>query len=428
MKYIKLFLIIPVIIFFLNKNVYSQKEGDRIIAIVGNDVLLESDLQYQVMSYMRQNSLSKINPALVQQILGQMINEMVIIAKADQDSIEIKPEELNKELEYRVKSLINQYGSEERIEQVYGMKIGQIKITLKDDLVKKMKSDREKRKKFPNGMNASDREIREFYKQYSDSIPPAPDEYELYHIIMTRKVTDDEKNIAHEKALQILDSLKAGVKFEDLAKRYSIDSSSAKLGGDLGWAKRGMFVKNFEDAAYSLQVGQTSDPIETEYGYHIIQMLEKKTEQIHCRHILIGIPKLENNDKVTLDFLVDLKNKINKGEITFEEAVKKYSQDEDTKDKGGFLGLIPVNRLDSLAVEKITNVEFGKVTEPVKVGNNTNYGYEILKCTKKNPSHNLTLDTDYDRIKKYAEYFKENREIDKWIQDLKKTIYVEIKM
>ncbi len=424
---INLFSVILIILLFSGIS-YSQKEGDRIIAIVGNDVMLESDLQYQIQLYMRQNQITQVNPALIQQVFQQMLNEKILVAKADQDSIEIKPEEISKELDYRLKSLLEQFGTEERIEQVYGMSVGKIRLVLKEDLQKKMKADKLKRKKFPGGIKVSDKEVREFYNQYKDSLPKAREEYELYNISVIRKVTDDEKNLAREKAQLILDSILKGADFSEMAKRHSIDFQSAKDGGNLGNARRGMFVTAFEDMAFSLKPGEISTPVETEFGYHIIKLNEKNNDQINVSHILIGFPKLESNDLQTISFLKELRRDIEENKITFEEAAKKYSQDPETASKDGYLGFVTVERLDSNLYVALKDMKPDEITGPIKIGDDRNYSYELIKLKSINPEHKLTLETDYEKVKRFAEYFKETREVEKWIEEIKENIFVEIKL
>jgi peptidyl-prolyl cis-trans isomerase SurA len=420
------FFLILVIILFTTK-CYSQKEGDRILAVVGYDIILESDLQYQIQLYARQNQLTQINPMIAQQIFQQLLTEKIIYAKAEQDSITIKEDEVGKELEYRIKNMVEQVGSEKKVEEIYGMSIGKIKILLKEDLVKKMKADKLKRKKFQGSIKVSDKEVTEFYSKYRDSLPPAKEEYELAHIYMQKKVTDAEKLLAKEKAQKILDSLKQGADFSELAKRNSDDTQSAINGGDLGFSKKGVFVKEFEEALYSLNVGGTSDLVETEYGYHIIKVNEKKGDLVKSQHILVAYPKLESSDLETISFLKDMKSKIENKSMTFEDAAKQYSQDVSSNLKGGYLGFVQVDRLDSLTIDAIKDLDTGKISNPIKTSEERNYGFEVIKVIKKIPSHKLTIENDYDKIKKLAIMFKENTEMEKWIEEIKKTVYVDVK-
>jgi len=414
-------------ILLITSKTFSQKEGDRILAVVGYDIILESDLQYQVQLYARQNQLTQVNPVIAQQIFQQMLTEKIIYARAEQDSITIKEEEIGKELDYRIKNMVNQLGSEKRLEEVYGMSIGKIKITLKDDLIKKMKSDRLKAKKFHGGVRVTDKEVENFYAKYKDSIPQVSEEYELAHIYMQRKVSDAEKKAAKEKAAIILDSIKNGVDFSELAKRNSDDIQSGMNGGDLGYSKKGVFVKEFEEALYSLNVGEVSELVETEYGYHIIKLNDKKGDQLKSQHILVAYPKFESSDMETITFLKELKLKIESNSITFEEAAKLYSQDISTNLKGGYMGFVMLERLDSLTLEAVKVLDTGKITNPLKTSDDRNYGYEIIKVMKKVPTHTATMENDYDRIKKLATLFKENTEMEKWVEELKKSVYVDVK-
>ena len=417
-----------IIIFLaLSVQLFAQKEGDRILAVVGYDIILESDLQYHIQLYARQNQLTQINPAIAQQIFQQMLTEKIIFARAEQDSITVKDDEIAKELDYRIKNMVDQIGSEKKLEEIYGMSIGKIKLTLREDLIKKLKADKLKRKKFSSAIKVTDKEVQNFYEKYRDSIPPVSEEYELSHIYMQRKVSDTEKKIAKEKAQLILDSIKQGVDFSELAKRNSDDKQSGMNGGDLGYSKKGVFVKEFEEALYSLNIGEISGLVETEFGYHIIKLNDKKGEQLKSQHILVSYPKLESSDFETISFLKDVKMKIETGKMTFEEAAKLYSQDPANNSKGGYIGMVMLEKLDSVMIDAIKKLDTGAVSDPIKTSEDRNYGFEIVKILKKVPTHKATLETDYERIKKLASLFKENSEMDKWIEELKKTVYVDVK-
>jgi len=416
-----------ILILLFTSKIYSQKEGDRVLAVVGYDIILESDLQYQMQLYARQNQLSQISPAIAQQIFQQLLTEKIIYARAEQDSITVKEDEIGKELEFRIKNMVEQLGSEKKVEEVYGMSIGKIKIALKEDLLKKMKSDKLKRKKFQGATKVTDKDVNEFYATYKDSLPPAKEEFELAHIYMQRKITDAEKQLAKEKALRILDSIKSGVDFSELAKRNSDDKASAVNGGDLGYSKKGVFVKEFEETLYTLNIGEVSEIVETEYGYHIIKLNDKKGDLVKSQHILVAYPKLESSDLETISFLNDLKSRIESKKTTFEEAAKQYSQDVSSNQKGGYLGLVQIDRLDSLTFDAIKNLDSMHISNPLKTSEERDYGFELIKVINKVPAHKITLEQDYDKIKKLATLFKENSEMEKWVEEIKKTVYVDVK-
>lgn len=427
MKLIKLFLFqIILISLYFPINSFAQQEGDRILAVVGNEIILESDLQYQLSLYARQNKLTQIPPALAQEIFNSLITDKIILAKAQQDSIEVSDEEVTKELDNRIKSLIEQVGSQSRLEEIYAMSIVKIRMLLKEDLKKRMMTERLKRQKFGSGVKSTDREVREFYKTYRDSLPRATEEFEIAHIYIERKVSDAEKNWAKDKAKQILDSVKKGVDFSELAKRNSDDSLSAIQGGNLGYVKKGSFVKPFEEAALVLLPGEVSDLVETQFGYHIIKLIDKKGDGFTTQHILVKFPTFESSDLETIKFLTDLKGKIQSGQITFEDAAKEYSKDESTKLKGGYIGPIGTEQLDSAVIERINSVSIGGITDPVRITTNgTDFGYEIIKVISKTPEHELTIEGDYEKIKRLADQYKEGKELDKWINDMRETIYID---
>jgi len=426
-KYIFCFLLLG---FYSVSNGQNQNPGDRILAVIGNDIILESDFNYQLQLFLRQNNIpfNQVPPYLPQQIFQNMVTEKIIYAKAVQDSIFVTEDEIEKELDYRLKNLVDQFGSVSRIEEYYGMSIGKIRLELQSDLSKRLMSDKLKRKKFSGGMKLSNREVNEFYAQFKDSLPPAPTEYEIANIYLERKVSESEKSIALEKIKKILDSLNAGVDFGTLARNNSDDKGSAVNGGDLGYAKKGVFVKNFEEALFTLDVGKISDIVETEYGYHLIRNDGKKGEEIKSSHILVSFPKLESSDLETISFLNSIRDSIKNGFLTFEDAAKRYSQDPNSKDKGGYVGFIEKGRLDSSEVEQLDKITPGNITDPIRIGSDVQYGYEILKLISINPEHKLDIATDYDKIKKYAESYKENLELEKWINEMRNTIYVDIRV
>jgi peptidyl-prolyl cis-trans isomerase SurA len=408
---------------------YSQTEGDRIIAIIGNEVILESDLNYQLMLYARQNNLTQLNERIIQEVFRNMVTEKLILAKADQDSIFVSDEDVQKQLDYRIKSLIQQFGSEKNLEEAYGITVAKIRTILKDDIRKKMKVEKMKQKKFGYGINITKTEVEDFYQTFKDSIPEVPETYELYEIMRIPSLSEEAKSMAYDKAKQLLDSLKNGADFSELARKYSDDSASAVLGGDLGRVKKGVFVKEFEDAAFLLKPGEISDIVETQFGYHIIKVNEKTGDIIRLQHILIKFPHLESADFDAINFLKDLKKKVLKGEATFQQLAYKYSEDKESAKDSGYIGKLNLNSLaDTTEESKIKSLGKGEISDPIRLGDNENYSYNIFLVKDRIPEHKPTLKTDYRLIETYAQNYKENKELNEWLDELKKTIYVEIKI
>jgi peptidyl-prolyl cis-trans isomerase SurA len=418
------------ILFFMLSafTVYSQQEGDRIIAVIGNEVITESDLNYQLALFARQNNLTQFNEQIIQSVFQNMVAEKLMLAKADQDSIVVSEEDVQKQLDYRIKSLSEQFGSEKNLEEQYGITIAKIRTMLKEDIRKKMKVERLKQAKFGSGLKATRTDVLDFYKNYKDSLPAVPESFELYQIVKFPKTTDEEKALARVRAKEILDSIKSGADFSIMAKKDSQDSGSAVNGGDLGRMKKGIFVKEFEDAAYLLKAGEVSDLVETQFGYHIIKVYDRVGDNMKVQHILIKFPRLEKTDFEIINSLKDLKAKIQSGQGTFKNFAVKYSEDVNSARDSGYIGKIPATNLDSNEVKMLNAMNPDDISDPVRIGDNQDYSYSMFLLAGKFPAHEMTLETDYSTIENFTQNYKEQKTMSEWLEELKKTIYVEIKI
>ncbi len=415
------------IVFWCNL-AYAQEEGDKIIAIVGNDVILQSDLNFQLYNYLTQNNLQQINNQIVEEVFQNLLTEKLMLAKAEQDSIYVSQDEINKQVEGRLKEIVGQMGSEKNVEEAYGLTIPKIRKLLQEQVERNTKISRVKQEKFGYGITVTRPEVVKFYNDYRDSLQPVPETFELSQIVRIPKISEDAKFIAKEKALQLLDSVKAGRDFSELAKKYSDDSLSAIQGGGLGKAKRGSFVKEFEDAAFLLQPGEVSDIVETEFGYHIIKLNEKSGDFITAQHILVKFPRLEAADFTEIAFLKNLKSDILSGKLTFKQAAVLNSQEPKSAADSGYVGKLSINNLDSLEIMAIKDLNQGEISDPVKVGDSRYYGYYLYRLIERFPEHKATIESDYVLLQQYAQRYKEQKLLSEWIDELKKTIYVEIKL
>jgi peptidyl-prolyl cis-trans isomerase SurA len=409
-------------------SLYSQGEGDRIIAIVGNDIIVQSELNFHLYSYLTQNKLQELNNEIIQTVFQSLIADKLILAKAEQDSIVVTSDEVNKQVEARIKEMVNQFGSEKNVEETYGLTIPKIKSYLKDQIERNAKISRVKQKKFGYGVNVTKPEVIKFFNEFKDSLSLVPETYVLSYITRIPKITEDAKFTAREKAQKILDSIKSGIDFSELAKRNSDDSLSAIQGGNLGKVKKGSFVKEFEDAAFLLKPGEVSDLVETEFGYHIIKLLDRTGDFITTQHILVQFPRLETADFTEINFLKDLKQKIQSGELTFKQAAALYSHDQKSASDSGYIGKVSVTNLELTEYDAIKDLESGQISEPVKVGDSRFYGYYIFLVEDKIKEHPATLESDYPLIQQLAQKYKEQKLLNEWLEELKKTIYVEIKL
>ena len=397
---------------------------DQIAAVVGNEIILKSEVDYQVQLAAYQNKLNPDDPALRKRILEAMVDDKLILTQAILDSVTVSDDDVNRQLDARIQNLIKQVGSQEKVEQIYGMSISKIRNEFKEDMRKQLIIDKEKENKFGD-MKVSPLEVRNFYNEYKDSLQEVPEEVTLSHIFMVPKPSGKAREEAYAKAEALLDSLKHGADFAELAKKYSQDPGSASDGGDLGWAKRGQFVPEFEHAVYALKPGEISGIVETQFGFHIIQLLQRRGDLVHARHILITIPHLTSDDDSVITELDTLRERAMHG-VSFALLARTYSEDKDTRDLGGDLGTVSVDQLEPSFLKTVNELKVGEISKPVKVNVGKTYGYHIVYLRDRIPAHKVNLNEDYSRLEKMALSMKQNEAYTNWIEQLKKQVYWKI--
>jgi len=406
----------------------AQEAIDKIVAVVDNEIILQSELDFQTGIFASQRQLDPNTPGLKEQLLNSMIEEKLIYAQADLDSITVTEDDINQRIDYQINSFVQQYGSIANIEKIYGMSIDRIKRELRDEVRKSLMSQRLQEKNFGK-VQASRREIEEFFETYKDSIGTIPEKVTIFHIFQNPKASEKLKKIFYEKALSLLDSIKAGADFSELAKNNSDDPGSAAQGGDLGFVKKGVFYPEFEEAAFKLNVGELSGIVESPVGFHIIQLLEKRGESINTRHILIKIKADENADLQTIDFLSTLRDSILKGVGTFQEYAKKYSEDKETAPFGGELGNFYISQLDKALLDAVGKLKQGDIGFPRRLEYAPGtYGYHIVWLQSRIPQHKASLTDDYAEVKKLADENKKQKEYAKWIESIKSKIFWEVRI
>ncbi len=408
----------------------AQQLVDGIAALVGEKIILVSDVNQMAMEMARQNGVDfryqqSQFQAYQEQALNELINVEIILLQADVDSITVK----DRDVENAVNNQVDQYlqmagGSEEALESAMGISVK----TLREKLTPRIKSSllvqQMQAKKFEN-ISVTRPEVIAFYEAHKDSIPPIPARVEIAHILMSPRASDS-KSAAVKKQLQdIRQQIVDGkIRFEDAAKKYSQDPGSAERGGDLGFVPRGTFVPEFEKAAWSLEENQLSDIIKTQFGYHLIQLLEKRGEQIHARHILLTLQTDDTDVQETINKLSTLRQTIiNTGD--FESAAREYSEDPDAVTNGGYLGEFPLN---SMQIQEFSNVcdtlKPGEISMPFK----TQYGIHILKLISYKPSENIDLYKHYNIVENMVLNEKRQNYWNKWLLGLRNDFYVERKM
>ncbi len=405
----------------------SQNSLDRIIAVVDREVITESDLNFTVQQLAVQNRLDPASKELRERVLDGMINDKLVLAQAIEDSVIVTDEEVTERLEQQIARLTHQAGSQAKLEEVYGMSINRMKrdfqfreLIRKQILVQKIQQQRQAQ------LTASRREVEEFFSRYKDSIPKVPMEFELSHIYIEPKPDSSVLKSLVEKAQKIVDSIKAGGDFADFAKRYSSDGSASQ-GGDLGFVRRGSFVKEFEEVAFTLAEHEVSKPVKTQFGYHIIQLVERRGDAVRARHILFPVHMSQANDDSAIAQLKRIREQAMKGEHVGVLA-RKFSEDNDTKDVGGDLGRIASDQLDPAYGDFVKSAKAGDISEPRRLTVQNKYGYHIINVRSVTAEHMINLTDDYKRLEQLTLQFKLSTKYEQWVDELRRTIYWEKKL
>lgn len=424
-------IILAFLLFILSDSlVYSQiKEGetaDKILAIVGNEIIMQSDLDGQLTALYQQNPNLNINDKeLRSQILNAMINEKLVIMKAIEDSITVSDEEIQSQWEFYLNRVIQYYGSAKRVEDIYGMSIARMESEYREEIRKQILSQKVKQSKFSD-IKVTQREVQDFFDQFKDSIKVIPAQVELYHLVKYVESDDNIKENLIKLANSVRDSIKDGGDFADFARRYSNDPGSALSGGEMGWFPRGKLFPEFEKAAFALQKGELSKVVETPLGFHIIQTIDKTKDSINVRHILFKTGITSDDIEITKKTLTNLRDRVLNGE-NFEELTKKHSDDKETKSLGGFLGKFPLNDLPDAYKQFIDKIPDGGLTDPLPFNSTPKQSYHIIYRKRTIPEHPPKLPEDYKEIEQMATIYKQNKLYAEWIESLRKTMYWEIK-
>ncbi|TAL67672.1 MAG: parvulin peptidyl-prolyl isomerase [Bacteroidetes bacterium] len=445
MKKIFLFNILLLILLICHSGISlaQPKEGEtleKIVAVVGNDVITMTDVTNAMFMFIQSNPKMDVpddqkqrvfdslmnDSDLKKKVLDALINEKLVVAKAVEDSITVTDDEVEQRWEYQLQQYIGQFGSEKRIEDVFGMSLSQIRNEAREIIKKKILAEKMQQTKLMN-VKVTPREVEEFYSKYKDSLQNIPEQVELYHIVKFVNASNKAKEDVYQLAKNVRDSIVAGGDFAAFAKKYSNDLATASNGGELGWFPKGKLIREFEKAAFDLQPGQISLPVETPFGFHIIQAIDKKKDSILTRHILFKVGGTSDDIENTKNFLKGIKDSLATG-MNFEDIAKKYSDETETKGFGGFIAKTSVQKLPPdirTVVEKLTD---GSISEPMSyITEKSKSAFQIIYRKRTIPSHFPTLENDRKDIEEMALNFKKLNQYDSWIEELRSKLYWEIK-
>ncbi len=432
---LRLFVLMLGLFFTFNQVIAQDEEQiiDQVVAVVGKNIVLESDIQNQYLNYRMQGGIKGGAKDIRCQILEEQLFQKLMVAQAEVDSIEVNEAQVEGELERRLQMFVTQFGTQEKMEKYYGKTIPEIKNEL-HDIIKEQMIAQQVQSGIVANVTVTPSEIKSFFRSIpSDSIPQIPTEYQIAQIVKKPPISIEEKIRVKEQLLELRSRILKGESFSTMAILYSEDPGSAKKGGELGFYGRGQLYPEFEAIAFKLSEGEISNIVDTEAGYHIIQMIERKGDYINVRHILLS-PKVSPGDLLKarneLDSIAIL---IRADSISFKAAVTKFSE-ANNKNSGGLLvnpysgsTIFEAEQLDAQISFVIEKMKVGEISNPVPLKTEEKEdAYQIVLLKKKSVPHKANLKQDYSKIMMWAENDKKQKVIDEWINDKAKETYVKI--
>jgi len=403
--------------------VFSQSI-DKIQAKIGSEILLISDIENQYNQVLSQGVINTENLRcnIVDELLLQ--NFLVHHAKID-STIEIVQDDIDAEINNRISFFEKQLGSLEKVESYFNRSIS----SMEDELmliVKDQFYSQKKQSKIINDVKITPNEVKDFYnKLITDDIPTVPTKVELSQLVILPRISQEKEQIIKDKLNSFRKRIYDGEDFKVLATLYSDDPGSASSGGELGFMSRGDLVPEFERAAFKLKKDEISEVVQSKFGFHIIQMIERRGEQINVRHILLK-PKFSSSSlKSASDKITSIKLEIDSNLLSFEEAINEYS-DDDSKNNDGLIinpqtgtTQFTYEELDPSIRYMVEKMSEGDISKPslTKSQDGTQAAYRLLKIKSKKLEHKANVIDDFDLLKEYALANKKQTVLDNWVTD-----------
>lgn len=420
-------LVLAILFSSISSEPQDGDEIDGIAAVVGDQIILKSEVAQLIQMAALDLQLDPILDEdklllLKDQMLDNLINQKIILEIAEVESIEVKESDIDRALDNQINSMIARLGSEERVEQAFGKTIKQIKREYWPEMQNQIVSE-QFQGILMRDITVTRKEVIDFYEQYRDSLGHFPEMYNMSHILIP--VTPGSKS--KKEAYNLLSSLRNEIinenkLFEEVAREHSNDPGSAKHGGKLGLVGRGTFVPEFEATAFTLKESDISNIVSTEFGYHLIELIEKIGEKISVRHILIT-PKISDVDEDSVyQFVLVLRDSIMSG-ISFSALAKKHTKDETSKSAGGRLGWVNPKSLSVPEIPQILpSLEVGVVSPPIRASD----GYHLILVHGIKEAGVPTLKTHWTEIENIALSKKQSDFFSNWIDNSKSSVFIKI--
>jgi peptidyl-prolyl cis-trans isomerase SurA len=417
-------------------SVAAQEEGgvviDKIVAIIGRQIVMYSDIQNQKLQMRSQSYM--VDDDIECKILEQGMYQKLLVNQAILDTVEVSEAQVNAETDRRLNYYVSQIGGDEKLEEYYKKPMADIREDLLD-IVKEQLTAQNMEDEVTRDVTVTPQEVRDCFKALpKDSLPIINTEFEIEQLSVSPKIEETEILRIKDRLREFKERVAKGESFATLAVLYSEDPASAMKGGELGFMTRNELVPEFSAVAFNLVPNEVSKVVKTEYGYHIIQLIEKRGERMNCRHILLK-PRVSTTEKKNAMMRLDtIRQKIVDKEITFKEACWMFSEDEETRLNGGVMlnpytgtSLFEAEQLDPKVATAIRNLEVGEISKPFETEDEQgNTLCKIVLLRSKTKPHKANLSQDYQRIQNLAVEKKKGDVLEEWLAKTIEATYIKI--
>lgn len=407
---------------------------DGIIAKIDNQIVLRSDLEAIYAQEVARAEGKPLPPNLKCRILQSLALNKLLLAKAETDSVVVEDAQVKGELDRRMNYFAQQIGSEKKLEEYYNKPIKQLKEELRPQ-VREQLTQQKMQDQIAGKVTVTPREVRQYFSRIpKDSLPYYSTEVEVGQIIKYAKVNSSAKQAAQTQLNDLRARILAGESFEELAKQYSQDPGSGAQGGYLGFFGRKELVPEYEAAALRLEPGQLSPVVESQFGFHLIQLIERKGDKYSTRHILIKPTTGATDSNESAKELAKLRRRILADSVTFAKAAKDNSDDKQTGANGGLLQnredastYLPLDKLDPAIFFTIDTMKVGHITPPMPY--RTDDGKDavrIIWLKSNTPPHQANFKDDYQKLSAAALAEKKNKALDEWFAQNRSSVFIEV--
>lgn len=407
---------------------------DEVVWVVGDDAILKSDIEKTIQQMKYEKTDIEGDPYCV--VPEQLAVRKLFLHQAKLDSVEANEGNISMQVNARINEMVAQIGSQEKLEEYFGKNMREIKEELREQAREQMLIQQVQQGLVSN-IKISPADVRNhFSKQKEEDIPVIADKTEIQILSIDPPIEKEKIEEVKERLRAYRDRIESGdASFSMLATLYSDDLGSAKMGGELGFMGKAQLVKEFADEAFSLNNPEkVSRIIQTEYGFHIIQLIEKRGDKVNCRHILLKVkPSIEKQQK-TLTELDSIANDVRSGKLSFESAVILFSTDKNTRMSSGLMvnpndgtTQFEYKDLPSEASKIAFNLKVGEISNPFVLTDAS--GKEtcaIIKIKSKTPQHKANVEADFQLLKTYVQSKRNSETIENWIKNKQKDTYTRI--